>query len=45
MDLRAIEKAPVLVDECRGDIADQRNRALQLPSCAAGNRVCIESEQ
>lgn len=46
MALRAIEKAPVLVDECRGDTAsDQRNKALRFPSGATGHRVCIESEQ
>ena len=45
MDLRAIEKAPGLVDEYRGDAADQRNIALRVPSGAAGRRVCIESEQ
>ena len=45
MNLGAIEESLGLVNECRGDAADQRNKALRVPSGAAGRRVCIESEQ
>ena len=34
LDLCAIEKAPDLIDECRGDAANQRNKALRFPSGA-----------